>query len=402
MRSKHMSGHDRAFQSRRCPADLQSPGSVKLSPMSMHKLALRKMTFLVLLGFALAPICGQAQTKLNDAQILNKILDSANGALRINAVASGGGSGPSATFLTSSQIYNLVYDSMNNALKVNRGAGGGGITSLNSLTSASQAFAVASSGCADVTITSSGSTHTFCIPTASASSRGLLTSTDWSTFNGKENALTFSAPLSRSVNTISCPSCELTGNKNAANGYAGLNASSQLSASQIPDLSATYQAVSAKNAANGYAGLDATSRIAKSQAPSTTVYTDGSNSFTAGTQDFRSAAVTRPFRALAFASFPASCTAMQDMLVRTDPATAGQVIYICNASGNGWVLVGDGGGAGAVSSVFGRTGAVVAQAGDYTAAQVTNAVSTAPSADQTIQGSADVSFIVKQANVTNT
>jgi len=61
-----------------------------------------------------------------------------------------------------------------------------------------------------------------------------------------------------------------------------------------------------------------------------------------------------------------------------------------------------GAGGGAVTSVFGRTGAVTAQTGDYTAAQVTNAVSTAPSADQTIQGSADVSFIVKQANVANT
>ena len=33
---------------------------------------------------------------------------------------------------------------------------------------------------------------------------------------------------------------------------------------------------------------------------------------------------------------------------------------------------GSGGGGGAVSSVYGRTGAVVAQSGDYSAAQVTN------------------------------
>jgi hypothetical protein len=220
------------------------------------------------------------------------------------------------------------------------GAAGSGITSLNSLTAVTQTLTTASTGCTDFRITSATSTHTFCIPNASSSNRGLLTSTDWSTFNAKENALTFNAPLSRATNTISCPTCELTTNKNAANGYAG---------------------------------LDATSRIAKAQAPSTTVYTDASNTFTTGTQDFTAASVTRPFRALAFASFPASCTATKDMLVRTDPATAGQVIYICNASGNGWVLVGDGTGSGAVSSVFGRTGAVVAQTGDYTASQVTNA-----------------------------
>lgn len=41
------------------------------------------------------------------------------------------------------------------------------------------------------------------VPTASASNRGALSSTDWSTFNSKESALTFSSPLNRLVNTIS-------------------------------------------------------------------------------------------------------------------------------------------------------------------------------------------------------
>jgi len=43
------------------------------------------------------------------------------------------------------------------------------------------------------------------VPTASAANRGVLSSTDWSTFNGKESALTFSAPLVRTTNTISIP-----------------------------------------------------------------------------------------------------------------------------------------------------------------------------------------------------
>lgn len=43
------------------------------------------------------------------------------------------------------------------------------------------------------------------VPTASATNRGALSSVDWSTFNGKENVLTFSSPLSRSTNTISIP-----------------------------------------------------------------------------------------------------------------------------------------------------------------------------------------------------
>lgn len=60
--------------------------------------------------------------------------------------------------------------------------------------------------------------------------------------------------------------------------------------------------------------------------------------------------------------------------------TANNLLYVCFSSttcttvaASNWVLAGSGG-AGAVSAVFGRTGAVVAQSGDYTAAQVTNAV----------------------------
>jgi hypothetical protein len=73
---------------------------------------------------------------------------------------------------------------------------------------------------------------TLSIPAASGAQNGYLSSGDWSAFNSKESALTFSTPLSRSVNTISCPTCEITGNKNAASGYAGLTASSKLTASQ--------------------------------------------------------------------------------------------------------------------------------------------------------------------------
>ena len=52
------------------------------------------------------------------------------------------------------------------------------------------------------------------IGAASSSANGYLTSTDWSTFNGKENALTFSSPLSRATNTISIPAAS-----SSVNGY---------------------------------------------------------------------------------------------------------------------------------------------------------------------------------------
>lgn len=67
--------------------------------------------------------------------------------------------------------------------------GGSGITSLNSQTGTTQTFATGSSG-TDFNIASATNTHTFNIPTASATNRGLLSTTDWSTFNAKEPALT--------------------------------------------------------------------------------------------------------------------------------------------------------------------------------------------------------------------
>jgi hypothetical protein len=62
-----------------------------------------------------------------------------------------------------------------------------GIGALNGLTTPSQTFAVGTSG-TDFGISSASSTHTFNLPTASSTNRGALSTTDWSTFNGKLSA----------------------------------------------------------------------------------------------------------------------------------------------------------------------------------------------------------------------
>jgi hypothetical protein len=93
--------------------------------------------------------------------------------------------------------------------------------------------------------------------------------------------------------------------------------------------------------------------------------TNAGNTFTAGTQNFSGAAHTLPAVTGVTASRPPTCT-IGEMYFATD-ATAGQNWYYCTAA-NTWTQQSS-----RVPSVFGRTGAVTAQPGDYTAAQVTNA-----------------------------
>jgi hypothetical protein len=63
-----------------------------------------------------------------------------------------------------------------------------GLTALNGLTNQVQFFAVGTSG-TDFAISSVADTHTFNLPTASATNRGALSSADWTTFNGKTSNL---------------------------------------------------------------------------------------------------------------------------------------------------------------------------------------------------------------------
>ena len=77
-----------------------------------------------------------------------------------------------------------------------------GLTALNGLTSQVQYLATGTSG-TDFNISSATATHTFNLPTASATNRGALSSTDWTTFNSKQNALSGTGFVKISGTTIS-------------------------------------------------------------------------------------------------------------------------------------------------------------------------------------------------------
>jgi hypothetical protein len=68
----------------------------------------------------------------------------------------------------------------------------GGVSSLNGLTANTQYFATGTSG-TDFAISSATDTHTFNLPTASATNRGALSSADWTTFNSKPNGNIYTA-----------------------------------------------------------------------------------------------------------------------------------------------------------------------------------------------------------------
>jgi len=77
-----------------------------------------------------------------------------------------------------------------------------GIASLNGLTESTQYLAVGTAG-SDFNINSLIDTHTFNLPTASATKRGALSSADWSLFNLKQDALSGTGIVKSTAGTIS-------------------------------------------------------------------------------------------------------------------------------------------------------------------------------------------------------
>lgn len=146
--------------------------------------------------------------------------------------------------------------------------GGGGIGTLNGLIAASQTFAVGTAG-TDFGINSVGSVHTFNIPSASASNRGLLLAVDWTTFNAK---------LSSPVNLAT----QVTGILAASN-MPATTVNSVNNDTNVTGVIATQQLT-----------LGWTGTLAKSRTLAVTVYTDQTNVFGAFLQDFTSSSLKIP------------------------------------------------------------------------------------------------------------
>ena len=75
-----------------------------------------------------------------------------------------------------------------------------GIGAINGLTAPAQYLVTGTSG-TDFNINSSTATHTFNLPTASATNRGALSTTDWSTFNNKIGGTLVSGYLTKATGT---------------------------------------------------------------------------------------------------------------------------------------------------------------------------------------------------------
>ena len=137
------------------------------------------------------------------------------------------------------------------------GGGGGGITSINNLSAAAQSLEVGTTG-TNFNISSVGTAHTFNIPSASVSNRGLLSNTDWINFNSKQAELGY-VPVNRAGDTMS-GLLVLSGDPGAALGAATKQYVDNISGNvnfNSPVYTATTGNLTA-NYSNGTAGVGAT------------------------------------------------------------------------------------------------------------------------------------------------
>lgn len=213
-----------------------------------------------------------------------------------------------------------------------------GITSINGDTAVSQTIVTASTG-TDISIATTGGVTTVAIPSASATNRGLLTSADWSDFDGKEGAITATTTADyyrgdKTFQTLNGLAVTNTpaGNIAAVTVQAALN---ELDTEKEPS-------VTAGTSAQYYRGDKTFQTLDTLAVPeNTNLYLTNARVIGSTITGFTSGAGT---------------LAATDTVLEAIEKLDGNI----NASVSG------------VSSVFGRSGAVVSASGDYTATQVTN------------------------------
>jgi hypothetical protein len=101
---------------------------------------------------------------------------------------------------------------------------GTGMTALNGLTDAVQTISTGTTG-SDFNLASSGTIHTFNLPTASATNRGALSTTDWSAFNSKQDALVSGTSIKTVNSTSLLGSGNITTNPRTIQSVNGTNIS---------------------------------------------------------------------------------------------------------------------------------------------------------------------------------
>lgn len=204
---------------------------------------------------------GTVTTIANDAVTYAK-MQNVSAASRLLGRGSAGGAGDVEEIILGSGL------TMTGTTLSASGGGGGGITSLNGLTAATQTFATGTTG-TDFNISSVTSTHTFNIPDAGASARGLITTGTQTiagnkTFSGITtiNAGTSSNPFTITSTATSNTTAGITINANSGSRavIASTNGQAQYAArsSSHTDRELRFQLFSDGNCYFGMQGLSGT------------------------------------------------------------------------------------------------------------------------------------------------
>ena len=272
-----------------------------------------------------------------------------------------------------------------------------GMVSLNNLTDQSQYLATGTSG-TNFAIVSSGDTHTFNLPVASATNTGKLSSTDWSTFNGKVPYTGATGDVNLGVYNISAQNAFL-------NGVSGVNGGNLFLRQDIDfGQSAGYTTLYSTGKNLGFVSYvgsftyNALFNLNSLTNNSTRTFTlpdlSGTLALLEGTQTFSGSktfdyaisanygiallnGAIPPITSIYYAALSGNSTGLS-ITYRTGGGTNYTNNLNFPANNNSYLFPSASGTLALttdisypVTSVFGRTGAVVATSGDYTTTQVT-------------------------------